>query len=147
MLFCENLLNKLVFKESLSLIKFVSNFKFKLDSSLENCIKFKLHHLSISLITSTHIISFNLFKLSDDITSSVQKVKNKLVEIKNDKDGNLAVSIGRKTFPGNKLIENLKSVIEFLKKEKPNVFNSENIKRIYVSSTMGPSYKLNFKEI
>ena len=85
--------------------------------------------------------------VSDDITSSVQKVKNKLVEIKNDKDGNLAVSIGRKTFPGNKLIENLKSVIEFLKKEKPNVFNSENIKRIYVSSTMGPSYKLNFKEI
>ena len=85
--------------------------------------------------------------VSDDIVKSVDKVKNKLVEIKNDKDGNLGLSIGRKSFAANKIIENLKSVFEFLKKEKPNIFNSEVIKKVYLSSTMGPSFKMNFKEI
>ena len=33
------------------------------------------------------------------------------------------------------------------KKEYPKMFNSEIIKNIYVSSTMGPSFKLNFKDI
>ena len=47
----------------------------------------------------------------------------------------------------NKLLENLKSIFEILKKEKSNIFNGENIKKIYLSSSMGPSFKLNFKDI
>jgi len=85
--------------------------------------------------------------VSDDLSKSVDKVKNKSIEIKSDKDGNLAFSIGRKTFTDSKLLENLKSVFENLKKEKSNIFNGENIKKIYLSSSMGPSFKLNFKDI
>ena len=85
--------------------------------------------------------------VSDDLAKSVDKVKNKSIEIKNDKDGNLAFSIGRKSFPESKLLENLKSVFQTLKKEKSNIFNGENIKKIYLSSSMGPSFKLNFKDI
>ena len=85
--------------------------------------------------------------VSDDIIGTVNKIKNKLVEIKNDKDGNVGVSIGRKNFAENKLLENLKSLFQNLKKEKPNIFNSENIKNIYLSSTMGISFKLKFKDI
>jgi len=33
------------------------------------------------------------------------------------------------------------------KKEKPAIFNSENIKKVYLTSTMGASFKLNFKDI
>ena len=36
--------------------------------------------------------------VSDDLTNTVNKIKNKFVEIKNDKDGNLAMSIGRNSF-------------------------------------------------
>jgi large subunit ribosomal protein L1 len=85
--------------------------------------------------------------VSDDVIGTVNKIKNKLVEIKNDKDGNLGVSIGRKNFIESKLLENLKSLFQNLKKEKPNIFNSENIKNIYLSSTMGVSFKLKFKDI
>ena len=85
--------------------------------------------------------------VSDNLKNSVEKIKNKIVEIKNDKDGNLSFSIGRKSFEIKKIIDNLKSVFETLKKDKPNIFNSENIKKIYLSSTMGPSFKLNFKDI
>ena len=40
----------------------------------------------------------------------------------------------------------IKSIL-ILKKEKPNIFNSENIRNIYLSSTMGISFKLKFKDI
>ena len=85
--------------------------------------------------------------VSDDLAKAVDKVKNKSIEVKNDKDGNLSFSIGRKNFQENKLSENVKSAFEFLKKEKSSIFNSENIKKVYFSSTMSPSFKLNFKDI
>ncbi len=85
--------------------------------------------------------------VSDDITGTVTKVKNKFAEIKNDKDGNIGISIGRKNFTDKKLLENFKALFENLKKEKPNIFNSEIIKSVYISATMGPSLKLSFKDI
>ena len=85
--------------------------------------------------------------VADDLAKAVDKIKNKSIEVKNDKDGNLSFSIGRKSFQENKLSENVKSAFEFLKKEKSTIFNSENIKKVYFSTTMSPSYKLNFKDI
>ena len=85
--------------------------------------------------------------VTEDIISTVNKVKNKFTEVKNDKDGNIGISVGRKSFDQNKLSENIKIVFETLKKEKPNLFNSEMVKNIYLSSTMSPSLKISFKDI
>ena len=85
--------------------------------------------------------------VSDDIIETVKKVKNRLVEVKNDKDGNIGISIGRKSFTTKQILENLKSVFENLKKDKASVFNAENIKNVYLSSTMGLSFKISFKDI
>ena len=80
--------------------------------------------------------------VSNDLKKSVSDIKNGLVEIKNDKDGNLALSIGRKSFSKEKLIENYKFFIDFLKKEKPDAIKGEFIKNIFITSTMGISYKI-----
>ena len=85
--------------------------------------------------------------VSEDIVSTVDKVKNKFSEVKNDKDGNIGISIGRKNYTDKKLLENFKSLFETLKKDKPSMFNSEIIKNIYISTTMCPSIKLSFKDI
>ena len=85
--------------------------------------------------------------VSDDLVSTVSKIKNKIVEIKNDKDGNVGLSIGRKTFASNKILENLNSVFQSLKKDKSAIFNSENIKNFYLSASMSPGLKFNFKEV
>ena len=85
--------------------------------------------------------------VTEDILSTVDKVKNKYSEIKNDKDGNVGISIGRKSFTEKKLLENFKVLFETLKKDKPNIFNSEIIKNIYLSTSIGPSIKLSSKEI
>ena len=80
--------------------------------------------------------------VSDDLKKSIIDLKTGLTEIKNDKDGNLALSIGRKSFSNEKLIENYKYFLDFLKKEKPENIKGEFYKKIYITSTMGISYKV-----
>ena len=83
--------------------------------------------------------------VSNDLKKSITDIKTGLVEIKNDKDGNLALSIGRKSFAKEKLLENYKFFIEFLKKEKPENLKGEFVKNIFLNSTMGISYKIGGK--
>ena len=73
---------------------------------------------------------------------SLLDIKNGLVEIKNDKDGNIGTSIGRKSHSHEKLEENYKFIIDFIKKEKPENIKGEFIKTISLSSTMGLSYRI-----
>ena len=76
-----------------------------------------------------------------DVKKAVQDIKTGLVEIKNDKDGNLASTIGRKSFSNEKLLNNYNHFIESIKKEKPSTIKGEFIKNIFITSTMGISYK------
>ena len=83
--------------------------------------------------------------VSNEITKAVNDLKTGLVEIRNDKDGNLASTIGRKSFSTEKLLENFKYFIESVKKEKPDTIKGELIKNIFITSTMGISYKIGAK--
>ncbi len=83
--------------------------------------------------------------VSNDLKKSITDLKTGLVEIKNDKDGNLALSIGRKNFSKEKLQENYSFFIDFLKKEKPENIKGEFIKNIFLTSTMGISCKIGNK--
>ena len=83
--------------------------------------------------------------VSNDLKKSITDIKTGLIEVKNDKDGNLALSIGRKSFTKEKLEANYKFFIEFLKKEKSENIKGEFIKNIFLTSTMGISYKLGGK--
>ena len=83
--------------------------------------------------------------VTNDLKKAVKDIKTGLIEIRNDKDGNLSSTIGRKSFSTEKLIENYKHYIESIKKEKPDTIKGEFIKSIFITSTMGISYKLGAK--
>ena len=83
--------------------------------------------------------------VSADITKAVKDIKTGLVEIRNDKDGNLASTIGRKSYSTEKLFENYNHFMETLKKEKPDTIKGEFIKGVFLTSTMGISYKVGNK--
>ena len=83
--------------------------------------------------------------VSNDIEKSVKNIKTGLIEIRNDKDGNLAATLGRKSFTNEKLLENYNHFIESVKKEKPDTVKGEFIKNIFLTSTMGISYKVGAK--
>ena len=83
--------------------------------------------------------------VATDIIKAVKDIKTGLVEIRNDKDGNLASTIGRKSYSTEKLLENYNHFIESVKKEKPDTIKGEIIKGIFLTSTMGISYKIGAK--
>ena len=83
--------------------------------------------------------------VSSNINKSVSDIKNGLIEIRNDKDGNLASTIGRKSFTTEKLLENFNYFIDSVKKEKPDTIKGEFVKSVFITSTMGISFKAGAK--
>ena len=84
-----------------------------------------------------------LGSVTEDLKSAVSDAKSGQVEIRNDKDGNIGVSIGKKSFADDKLIKNYKAIIETLEKEKSNnTVKGELVKSAFITSSMGVSYKL-----
>ena len=84
-----------------------------------------------------------LGSVTDNLRSAISDAKSGQAEIRNDKDGNIGVSIGKKSFSDDKLINNYKMIIDTLEKEKSNfTIKGELIKSAYITSTMGVSYKL-----
>ena len=85
--------------------------------------------------------------VNEDVGTAVKNAKSGQVEIRNDKDGNIGVSIGKKSFSDDKLIKNFNAIIETLEKEKSNSNIKGNlIKSSFITSTMGVSYKLKIEK-
>ena len=84
-----------------------------------------------------------LGSVTENLKSAITAAKSGQAEIRNDKDGNIGVSIGKKSFADDKLINNYNAIIETLEKEKSNnTVKGELVKSAFVTSTMGVSYKL-----
>ena len=81
--------------------------------------------------------------VTDDIKLAVKNAKAGQIELKNDKDGNIGLSFGKKSFSDDSLIKNFNTVFETLEKEKSNLtIKGDLIKSIFVTSSMGVSYKV-----
>jgi len=84
-----------------------------------------------------------LGSVTNDIKKAVIDAKSGQAEIRNDKDGNIGVSIGKKSFNDDLLIKNYTAILETLEKEKnSNTIKGDLIKSAFITSTMGVSYKL-----
>ncbi len=81
--------------------------------------------------------------VTENLKTAISDAKSGQAEIRNDKDGNIGVSIGKKSFTDDKLIKNFNAVIDTLEKEKSNnTVKGDLIKSVFLTSTMGVSYKL-----
>jgi len=81
--------------------------------------------------------------VTNDIKKAVTDAKSGQVEIRNDKDGNIGLSIGKKSFQDDLLLKNYNAVIDALEKEKANItIKGDLIKQAFITSSMGISYKL-----
>ena len=84
--------------------------------------------------------------VTNNIQSTVKALKSGQIEIKNDKDANVGVSIGKKSFSNGKIKENFNSLISTILKEKPNGVKGDFILSAFLTSTMGISYKLKLEK-
>ena len=83
--------------------------------------------------------------VTNNIKNIVKALKEGQIEIKNDQDGNIAASIGKKSFSDTKILENYKTFVETVSKEKPKSIKGDFILSTFLTSTMGVSYKLKSK--
>ena len=86
--------------------------------------------------------------VTSDIKKAVTDAKSGQVEIRNDKDGNIGLSIGKKSFKDDLLLKNYDAVIDALEKEKSNItIKGDLIKQAFITSSMGVSYKLKLGKV
>ena len=89
-----------------------------------------------------------LGSVSDNIKQAVTDAKSGQVEIRNDKDGNIGVSIGKKSFHDDQLLKNYHAILDALEKEKGNnTLKGDLVKNVFITSSMGVSYKLKLGKI
>ena len=89
-----------------------------------------------------------LGSVSDNIKQAVTDAKSGQAEIRNDKDGNIGVSIGKKSFHDDQLLKNFHAILDTLEKEKGNnTLKGDLIKNTFVSSSMGVSYKVKLGKV
>ena len=82
-----------------------------------------------------------------DVAKAVRDVKAGKVEYRVDKQANLHIPIGKGSFAQEKLLENLKVLIHEIIRAKPSASKGRYIKSLSISSTMGPSVKLDSQAI
>ena len=88
-----------------------------------------------------------LGSVTNELKKAVSDAKSGQAEIRNDKDGNIGVSIGKKSFNDDMLIKNFEAILDTLEKEKSsNTLKGDLIKSAFITSTMGVSYKLKLEK-
>ena len=88
-----------------------------------------------------------LGSVTNELKKAVSDAKSGQAEIRNDKDGNIGVSIGKKSFNDDVLIKNFEAILDSLEKEKSsNTLKGDLIKSAFITSTMGVSYKLKLEK-
>ena len=89
-----------------------------------------------------------LGSVSDDVKQAVTDAKSGQATIRNDKDGNIGVSIGKKSFHDDQLLKNYYAILDTLEKEKSNLtLKGDLIKNTFVTSSMGVSYKVKLEKV
>jgi len=81
--------------------------------------------------------------VTPDVAKAVAEFAAGKVEYRNDAGGNVHVVVGKQSFDANKLVENIEAFVSHLKKIKPSAAKGTYIKKMCISSTMGPSLLIN----
>jgi large subunit ribosomal protein L1 len=77
-----------------------------------------------------------------DVTGAVKGAKGGSVEFRVEKAGIVQAGVGKASFTADKLVENVKALADAISKAKPAGSKGTYIKRVSVSSTMGPGLKI-----
>ncbi|RPI36206.1 MAG: 50S ribosomal protein L1 [Nitrospiraceae bacterium] len=82
-----------------------------------------------------------------DVAKAVKDIKAGKVEYKTEKAGVIHVPIGKVSFDAQKLLDNAKAIVESVTKAKPSTSKGKYLKGLHVSSTMGPSIKVDVNSV
>jgi len=82
-----------------------------------------------------------------DVAKAVKEIKAGKVEYKAEKAGVVHVPIGKVSFDQQKLIDNAKAIIDSVNRAKPSTSKGKYLKKLCISSTMGPGLKVDINSV
>jgi large subunit ribosomal protein L1 len=82
-----------------------------------------------------------------DVDKATKELKAGKVEYRTEKSGIVHVSIGRISFDSQKLVNNARAIVDAVIKAKPSTSKGKYVKRLHVSSTMGPSVGIDVNSV
>ena len=85
--------------------------------------------------------------VTNDIANVVKQLKAGMVEFRVEKAGIVHCIIGKRSFDTQKLYENLQALMEAVNKAKPAASKGVYIRAVTISTTMGPSIKIDIPQL
>ena len=82
--------------------------------------------------------------VSPDIKKAVSEIKAGKIEYRNDKEGNIALTIARVSFDTNKIVENLEAICDKIIRVRPAAVKGTYVKNAVIHTTMGPAIHITF---
>lgn len=83
----------------------------------------------------------------DDLPRAINELKAGRVEFRNDKTGNLHVPVGKASFDEQRLLENAQAILDAVQRQRPSSVKGTYIRRVVLTSTMGPGIRLDFSVV
>jgi large subunit ribosomal protein L1 len=85
--------------------------------------------------------------VTPDVASAVRDAKGGAVQFRVEKAGIIHAGIGKLSFPQDALVENIRALLDAVQKAKPSGSKGQYLKRVALSSTMGPGVKVELASI
>ena len=82
--------------------------------------------------------------VTDDVPAAIAEFAAGKVEFRNDAGGNVHVVVGKQSFEGEKLTDNIEAFITHIKKIKPAAAKGTYIKKVSISATMSPGVTIDY---
>ena len=83
--------------------------------------------------------------VTDKVAEAVAEFAAGKIEFRNDKEGNVHMVVGKVSFDAQKLVENIQAAVQHIKSIRPQAVKGEYMSSIFVSSTMGPGFRISFQ--
>lgn len=80
--------------------------------------------------------------VTNDIQNAVKEFKEGKIEYRTDSGGNVHVPVGKTSFPDEDLVENIKSFIKHIIRNRPPAAKGTFVQKIFISSSMSPSVRV-----
>jgi len=82
-----------------------------------------------------------------DVAKAVKDLQAGKIEYRVDKQGNIGVAIGKKSFSEQQLVQNAQTFLDAILRAKPTSAKGQYLKSVTLSSTMSPGIRINTQQI
>lgn len=83
--------------------------------------------------------------VTDKVADAVREFAAGKIEFRNDKEGNVHMVVGKASFDSKSLCDNIQAAIAYIKSIRPQAVKGEYIRNIFISSTMGPGFRITYQ--